>query len=706
MKNIYLFLITLVISATTFGQAPEGMSYQAVIKDAQSRILVSKRISIKISIIQDSENGKAVYTETQSLKTNSNGLVSLTIGKGDSQDNFSDIDWSLGTYYIKSEVDPKGGNNYSIKGTSQLLSVPYALYAKTAEQVTGNGKFSKAKDGKKEIDPHFTASPAGTILNSDISNWNSGIATNASDISVNSIGIGNNTTAIATLETEQETQDIAIALNTAKVGITSAQAITVSNTTGINTGDQEISGIGINKSKILTIRNEQAIQNSAIALNTAKTGITTQQANEIAANTIKIGLPVENTIGEMLYWDGTAWVSVAPGITNQTLSYCNGVPTWGPCLATVVTTTASSIESTTATSGGNIINSGTTITARGICWGLAPNPTLANNTAASGSGTGVFTAAMSGLLANTTYHVRAYATNSAGTVYGEDVVFNTVAESLATLTTTAVSNIGSETVYSGGNISNAGGVPIISRGVCWSTSPNPTIADNYTTDGSGIGSYTSSITGLSLSTQYYVRAYATNSAGTGYGNQVTFTTLSSTVPTIGSAYLGGVVAYIYQPGDPGYVEGETHGLIAALSDLGTAQWLYYCTGFSKSYNSQSSVSGIGLGTGALNTNKIISQATQLGCDLNGKAAKLCYDYSVTESGVVYDDWFLPSQNELLKLVPNRAAIGNFGNTIYWSSTQRGTHPDAYAVYFTSNNPGLVNYGWFNDSWSVRPVRYF
>ncbi len=240
MKNIYILLIACFISITAFAQAPEGMSYQAVIKDAQNRVLISKKIGIKISILQDANGGSAVYSETQSLKTNSNGLVSLTIGAGDTQDSFGDIDWAFGSYYIKTEIDPKGGNNYAIKGTSQLLSVPYALHAKTAEGVVGYVKGAKPKDGAKEIDPFFTASPAGTISNADISNWDSGIESNASDISINTI-------AISTLETEQTEQKDAITLNTAKEGIT-------------------------------------ATQSSAISFNSLKTGITAQQAIDITEN--------------------------------------------------------------------------------------------------------------------------------------------------------------------------------------------------------------------------------------------------------------------------------------------------------------------------------------------------------------------------------------------------------------------------------------
>ena len=109
------------------------MSYQSVIRDANNDLVSNQSVGMQISILQGSANGSSVYTETQSASTNDNGLVSIAIGEGTSNDNFSSIDWSNGPYFIKTETDPTGGSNYTITGTSQLLSVPYALYAKSAE---------------------------------------------------------------------------------------------------------------------------------------------------------------------------------------------------------------------------------------------------------------------------------------------------------------------------------------------------------------------------------------------------------------------------------------------------------------------------------------------------------------------------------------------------------------------------------------------
>ena len=194
-----------------------------------------------------------------------------------------------------------------------------------------------------------------------------------------------------------------------------------------------------------------------------------------------------------------------------------------PALAPVLTTTdATAIISISASSGGNITNDGgSPITARGVCWGAAQSPTTANSKTTDGSGTGIFTSAITGLTPGTTYYIRAYATNSIGTSYGNQVTLVTTAV-LSTLTTTAASAITSTTATSGGNITNDGGGAITARGVCWSTSQNPTTANSKTADGTGTGSFISSITGLTAGTTYYVRAYSTNSAGIGYGNQVSF----------------------------------------------------------------------------------------------------------------------------------------------------------------------------------------
>ncbi|MFA4864311.1 MAG: hypothetical protein WC605_11150 [Bacteroidales bacterium] len=195
-------------------------------------------------------------------------------------------------------------------------------------------------------------------------------------------------------------------------------------------------------------------------------------------------------------------------------------------LPTVTTTPASYITPTTATSGGNVTSDGGDfVSARGVCWSTLPNPALTDSHTFDGGGTGSFESYLSGLTSNTLYYIRAYATNSIGTAYGDELTFTTLPVNLPTVTTAEVTNIAPTSATSGGNVTSDGGANVTARGVCWSTSPNPTTADSSTTDGSGTGTFVSNLTGLTASTLYYVRAYATNSAGSAYGNEVSFTTL-------------------------------------------------------------------------------------------------------------------------------------------------------------------------------------
>jgi uncharacterized protein (TIGR02145 family) len=197
---------------------------------------------------------------------------------------------------------------------------------------------------------------------------------------------------------------------------------------------------------------------------------------------------------------------------------------------TLTTTGITLITAYSASSGGNIASDGgASITARGVCWSTTTNPTINDNKTTNGTGPGIFTGDLNALSPATTYYVRAYATNKAGTAYGNELSFTTAAL-IPTLTTTGATLIKAYSASSGGNITSDGGVSITTRGVCWSTVQNPTVADNHTTDGSGIGSFTSNITGLSPLTKYYVRAYATNSAGIAYGGEISFTTVSDAPP--------------------------------------------------------------------------------------------------------------------------------------------------------------------------------
>ncbi len=257
--------------------------------------------------------------------------------------------------------------------------------------------------------------------------------------------------------------------------------------------------------------------------------------------------------------------------------------------------------------------------------------------------------------------------------------------SLPTLNTTSLSLITGSSAMSGGNITNDGGASITQRGVCWNTTGNPSISDSITNDGAGTGIFTSSITGLTANSTYYVRAYASNSSGTAYGNEITF--LANSSIAIGNSYQGGIIAYVLQPGDPGYVASTPHGIIAATTDQSTG--IIWDNGSNISISATQGA----FGTGNANTNAIVASQGNA-----SYAAKLCFD--LVSGG--FSDWYLPSAVELNKLYINRAAIGGFANGIYWSSSEY-TYEGAYSQNFSTGNQSPTGKIY---TWRVRAIRSF
>lgn len=197
----------------------------------------------------------------------------------------------------------------------------------------------------------------------------------------------------------------------------------------------------------------------------------------------------------------------------------------------LTTAPVSEIEYTTATSGGSITDDGqSAITQKGVCWSTASGPTINDFLTNDGEGNSAYYSNMENLSPGTMYYIRAYAVNSSGTGYGNEVTFTTDANRIPVVRTVDVENITQTTASSGGYVVDDGGLEVIERGVCWSTSPNPTTeGDKLVSDYTGAGSYSSSITDLEPGTRYYIRAYAINSLGTAYGNEETFATLGTPV---------------------------------------------------------------------------------------------------------------------------------------------------------------------------------
>lgn len=197
-----------------------------------------------------------------------------------------------------------------------------------------------------------------------------------------------------------------------------------------------------------------------------------------------------------------------------------------PVLATVTTDEVSDITINTAVCGGNVLSDGfAEITERGICYATHEEPTVFDYKVAGGEGLGLFQCRMSGLEMLTTYYVRAYAKNSEGYAYGNEVSFVTADETyLPEVITHEVTDFNHFYAIGGGEVVANGGLDIIERGICWSTSPNPVTTGNKLTAGTGMGEFSCRMLSLFGNTTYYVRAFAANAAGMAYGNEVTFTT--------------------------------------------------------------------------------------------------------------------------------------------------------------------------------------
>jgi pectin methylesterase-like acyl-CoA thioesterase len=267
--------------------------------------------------------------------------------------------------------------------------------------------------------------------------------------------------------------------------------------------------------------------------------ITFAEKTLLIADTALVGnsvMPIEATLSETVNTGETLYIRVYPHnteaegwaklvavdsviISGTTTGVTADVPT-------VLTADITDLSTTFATSGGNIpSDGGALVTARGVCWNTIGSPTRDDSKSIDGEGSGSFVSSITGLSAGETYYLRSYATNDAGTGYGEEILFTTLdSTDVPIVFTSSVSNIMVETAEAGGTVTDWGGDTVTVRGVCWSTSANPTISNFISEDGNGLGGFKSLLYPLAENTTYYVRAYATNSKGTGYGQELSFTT--------------------------------------------------------------------------------------------------------------------------------------------------------------------------------------
>jgi hypothetical protein len=234
---------------------------------------------------------------------------------------------------------------------------------------------------------------------------------------------------------------------------------------------------------------------------------------------------------------------------------------------TVSTVGYSNVSTNSASCSGNVLSDGgASVSERGICYGLAPNPSINNSKVTSGSGTGSFTCNLTNLTNNTTYYIKAYAKNAYGIAYGEEKHFTTD-DGKPTVFTVGYSNVSANKATCSGNVSSAGGSSVTERGICYSLAPNPTINNSIVKSGTGTGSFTCNLTNLTNQTTYYIKAYAKNSYGVAYGEEKHFTT--EILPTF---QYGGYTYYVAP--DPGnYMSwGNANSYCNGLTIYGLSGW--------------------------------------------------------------------------------------------------------------------------------------
>jgi hypothetical protein len=570
VKKTFIFLMAVVCTAAAWAQPPDKISYQAVIRNNTGELVINQEIGISISILQGSESGTVIYSETQTPLTNANGLISIEIGM---DNGFSAIDWSNGPYFIKTEVDPAGGNNYSISGTSQLLSVPYALYA---------GK-------TMESDPVFMTSPAGTITSGDITLWNGNLSAENDPIfttspakNITSADIDRWNAKLNESFDSSSTNEIqSLSMNNDSISLSKGGSVRL---------PEFISNVMIvNDSLIVTFSRSGRMNAGYVgrgAPGSVMATVLTDSISSITYTAARIDANVSAHGGEFVFSRGICVSSAAHPSLNSTCvsaesgtgkyhveitgllpnktyyvrsfatnaigtSYGNELSftTKSQKLPVVSTNAIYNISLTSAMSGGNVTDDGgLPLIEKGICWSTNPVPTIANSINSQGTATGSFTGLMNGLTSGTRYYVRAYAKNALGTAYGSTLSFLTNTLSLASLSTTAATNVSYTTATAGGSVTADNGSPVTSRGICWATTTAPTTSNTKYSESGAIGSFTASITGLTPSTTYYLRAFAINAAGTIYGNEITLTTLAVTAPVLTTKAISGISSNIATSG--------------------------------------------------------------------------------------------------------------------------------------------------------------
>ncbi|MDD3876619.1 MAG: hypothetical protein PHT69_08360 [Bacteroidales bacterium] len=331
------------------------------------------------------------------------------------------------------------------------------------------------------------------------------------------------------------------------------------------------------------------------------------------------------------------------------------VPVYLPEVSTVQVYQVSSFA---AKCTGKVLNNGGAyVTAKGLCWSTTPNPTLSNSFSSNGTSNDAFTHHITGLQPGTTYYVRAYATNSSGTAYGNSLSFTTFTAANRILTL-ATSDITGARCTTGGFIADDMGDSITARGICYKTTHDPNLSNLLIFSGSDTGSFVIQMRDLHPHTTYYVKAFGISAGDTIYGNEISFKTTGQMI--IGDHYQGGIVYYVDQTGE--------HGLVAAETDQALSL-VWGC--FGQFFGA----TGQGIFAGQANTTAIVN-----GCPTPGIPARVC-DTLVLNG---YSDWYMPSKEELYYMYANLHLTGLSTFTNGWYGSSSEFNGNAFSGYEITN----------------------
>jgi hypothetical protein len=302
-KKFYYLIVAFLATASVFAQAPEKMSYQAVVRAADNTLVINQQVGMRISILETTAAGNAVYVETHTPTTNANGLVTIEIGTGTIVSGvFSDIAWATNSFFTKTQIDPTGAANYTIIGTSELLSVPYALYAKTSGSNVAD--LNALSDVLLENNSMYIGTKPATAL--DAAKWNLAIGNGALrlntsgsrntavgyyTLSTNTLGIENTAIGRSALFNNDDGEKNTASGNYALYDNTSGSNNTASGAGGLR---DNTSGIGNTASGHYALReNTTGNYNTAIGYNANVGDIALTNATAIGANAV---VPASNTI--------------------------------------------------------------------------------------------------------------------------------------------------------------------------------------------------------------------------------------------------------------------------------------------------------------------------------------------------------------------------------------------------------------------------